>query len=731
MAAIQKIRSKGALLIGALGLALFAFIAEEFFRSIETTSAIERSQVGEAYGKKLSYQEYMELAEELDQVSKFQLMLNGKEPNLTGEQSEANREMVWEQFIQNTMIAHECEKLGLSVTDAEVQEALREGTAQSLQLMTPVFANQQTGEFDLAQLQQFLKEYDKALIQAQQSNNAEAVEQLQLLKDVWTYTEKQLRTELLASKFNLLFAMGFTSNPTVAKLHFDQRSTQKTALVAGIPYTSVDEKEITITDEELKAAYEPYKEKYYMPVPSRDIKYIDVAITASGADRSALMKEVRSYQALLEEGASVDSIVRVSNSLVPYTDLAMTKSAFRKYNDVFNAIETMEVGDVHPTSYTRSDNTISTFKLLSREQAPDSILFHQIVAIADTPEATKAQADSILTALQGGASFHDLALKYGQRSDSIWLTSKSYEAFGLNEQTCNYLSTLNSIPAGKAQVISNDQGAVVVEVLDRRAMVDKYKVAVVKCELKFSTKTYETELAKLNTFLAENKTLEQIEENAPKSGYTLVDRPGYSALSNTIPSEIGGSQARDCVRWIFDAAKAGEISRLYECGNSNDHLLVAAVASTNKVGSLPWDNATVKGFLSTLLLQEKKAEKLLAATKDVKGMSDFLQLEGAVSDTLSNQVFTGYSVLKGVNVAEPSLSAVLAKTEKGKTSAPIAGSAAVYVAKVIDSQTTPEEFDNDQEQSMLSQQMAQRSLREAYDYLTSIAGKIKDRRYEF
>lgn len=731
MAAIQKIRSKGALLIGALGLALFAFIAEEFFRSIETTSAIERSQVGEVYGKKLSYQEYMELVEEQDQVAKFQLMLQGKEATLTNEQSEANREQVWEQFIQNTMIEHECEKLGLSVTDAEVQEALREGTAQSLQLMAPVFANQQTHDFDLSQLQQFLKEYDKAIIQARQANNAEAVEQLQLLKNVWTYTEKQLRAELLASKFNLLFAMGFTSNPTVAKLHFDQRSAQKTAVVAAIPYTTIDEKEITITDQELKDAYEPYKEKYYMPVPSRDIKYIDVAITASGADRSALMKEVRSYQALLEEGANADSIVRVSNSIVQYSDLAMSKSAFRHYNDVFNAIETMEVGDVHPTSYTRRDNTITTFKLLAREQAPDSILYRQIVAIADTPDARKAQADSILTALQGGASFRDLALKYAQGSDSVWLTSQNYESFGLNEYSCNYLSTLSHIPAGTAQVISNDQGAVVAEVLDRRAMVDKYKVAIVKCELKFSTKTYETELSKLNTFLAENKTLEQIEENAPKSGYTLIDKPGYSALSNTIPSEIGGSQAKDCVRWIFNDAKAGEISNLYECGNANDHLLVAAVVSTNEVGSLPWDNVTVKGFLNTLLLQEKKAEKVLAATKDAKSVADFLKQDGVVTDTLSNQVFTGYPVLKGINVAEPTLSAILAKTEKGKTSAPFAGSAAVYIAKVIDAQTTPEEFDSNEEQSMISQQMAQRSLRDAYSYLTTRAAKVKDRRYEF
>ena len=52
MAALQTIRSKGALLVGVLGLALFAFIAEEFFRSLETTSNSNKSIVGEVYGRK-------------------------------------------------------------------------------------------------------------------------------------------------------------------------------------------------------------------------------------------------------------------------------------------------------------------------------------------------------------------------------------------------------------------------------------------------------------------------------------------------------------------------------------------------------------------------------------------------------------------------------------------------------------------------------------------------------
>ena len=44
--------------MGVLGLALFAFIAEEFFRSLETTSMVDRNQVGEVYGEKLSIKIY-------------------------------------------------------------------------------------------------------------------------------------------------------------------------------------------------------------------------------------------------------------------------------------------------------------------------------------------------------------------------------------------------------------------------------------------------------------------------------------------------------------------------------------------------------------------------------------------------------------------------------------------------------------------------------------------------
>lgn len=731
MAALQTIRSKGALLVGVLGLALFAFIAEEFFRSLETTSNSNKSIVGEVYGEKINIQDFQAAVDELSEVTKMQMRMQGQDGNLTDQQTEQLREQVWQQFVQKATIEHECNKLGIYVTDAEVQEAYRTGNAQSLQILAGIFRNQQTGAFDFAQLQDFLKNYNKTLNQAQQAQNSDAVEQIQMIKQLSDYAQKQLREELLANKFSMAFAMGFVSNPIAAKENFDERSIQKNVEVAALPYTTIDDKDIKVTDDELKAAYDEFKDNFYSPVPTRDIKLIDVTVMASAGDRAELMKKVQGFQQELQNGADVANVIRSSNSAVQYSNLALSKKAFQSMPDVAVALDSMAVGSVKAAYYNAQDNTINTIKLIAKEQAPDSILYRQIAAIKADPAERKAQADSILNALKSGASFADLAKKYGQSSDSVWISSSQYESFGMQDETASYISQLYKIGANGVQVISNDQGAAVVQVLDRKNVETKYNVAVVKCPLNFSKKTYEDELSRFNRFLAQNKDVASIEKNAAKSGYAVTDLPGYSPMQNLIATRIGGSGAKDCARWIFDGAEEGEVSKLYECGRNGDHLLVVCVTATNKKGYLPWDNKQVKDFLTQVVKQQKKAEKAMALAKNVKSVTDMQKLKGAVVATLTDQTMAGYAMVSGVNIPEPKLTGAIAKTAVGKTTRLVQGAAAVYVAKVTSQKRTADKFDANAEMNQVAQMNGQRAYQAAFSYLITNKSDMKDRRYEF
>lgn len=708
MATLQSIRSKGPLLVIVIGLALFAFIAGDAWKVLQPHQG--RQDVGEVNGEKLSAQEYQKMVDEFSEVIKLTNGLN----SLNEDQLTNVKDQVWNTYVTNQLIAGEAEKLGLTVTDKELQAVIDEGT-NPLLMQTP-FRNPQTGAFDKDMLKKFLVEYANL---GSSQMPAQYVEYYQKLGNFWTFVEKTLRQSLLASKYQNLIAKSLISNPVAAEDAFKGRTEQSDLLLAGVPYASISDSTITVSDEEIKNLYNERKESYKQPVETRDIQYIDVHVVPSAEDRGAVLKEVTEFTDQLDKTTTdYASFVRSTGSTVNYTGVAINKTSLPQ--DVAARLDSASVNEVYGPYYNAGDDSYNTFKILAKTTAPDSIQFRQIQVMADTEARRTELADSIFNAIKGGADFAEVAKAYGQTGEATWVNAMSWEGAALDADNLKYIQTLINQPVNELKNLKVGQANLILQVMSKKAMKPKYDVAVIKCPVEFSKETYNDAYNKFSQFVAQNTTLEDMKKNAEEAGYTVIPCSDFTSDSHYV-GNIHSTQ--EALRWIFNA-KAGEVSPLYECGD-NDHMIMVGVEAINKKGYVNINK--VANMLRNEIIRNKKAEQLMGQMKDFNSLAQIKEMKDAVSDSVKHVTFNAPAYISVTHASEPAISAYASKTDVEKVSAPIKGNAGVYMIQVYAKDKGSEEFDAKKEESALSS-MSSAYANQCISELRE-KGKVTDQRY--
>lgn len=714
MAALGKIRSKGGILVGAIGLALFAFLAGDAARSCDGIKGEARQQIGEILGKKISVQDYQKLIDEYQSAIKFTMQRD----NLTDQELKQVEDQVWQQLVSNRVIEADAEKVGLTVTEKEIQNVLNEGTNPML-VQTP-FVNQQTGRFDVNALKQFFDSYNKA-----KAAKSPQVEQMQPIYDYWLFVEKNLRAQLLGQKYQALLASCVLSNKAEAKMAFKDNNEESQIQLASLAYSTVKDADVKVTDDDLKAKYAELKPAFRQNVETRDIKFVDFQIKASAADRSQVVKEMNDFQKQLASAGDPAAVVSKSGSEIPYLGLPVSNKAYQQYPDIASKIDSLSVGTTGVVENAQ-DNTLNIIRVLSKAQLADSIQFRQINIAAATPDEARAKADSIQKALAGGADFDALAKRYGQTGEKVWFTGQQYEmAPSMNQDNRTFINALLNGEVNATQNLALTQGNIILQVLDKKAFTTKTTAAVIKKVVDFSKATRSNAYNKFSEFVAKSSTVADLEKNAPKSGYQVQSLNDISTAEHYVGGIPG---TRDALKWLFEA-KQGEVSPLYECGN-NDHLLVIALTAVHPQGYRSWDDAQVKEILKREVIKDKKAEKLMAKLKGVNSIAA-AQAKGAKVSSVNQITFAAPAFVQATGSVEPALSGAVAGTAAGKFSkAPVKGNAGVYVFQVVKkSMRAGSKYD----ETLVMQQAVQANMQLVGNFMQDLIlkAKVVDNRYLF
>ena len=678
MATLTTIRKHGAFLVIVIGIALFAFIAGDASKVLQPGQNAQN--VGIINGKKVDAQEYQELVEEYTQAVSF--MRGGA--SLTEEENAQVKDEVWGTLVTNSLIGAEAKKLGLTVTTAELQSVIDEGSHPLL--AQPPFRNEDNNRFDRDLLMKFLADYKTMDPEVMP---ADYVEYYNMLHIYWKFIENNILSDLLMQKYEALIVESQLSNPVAAEYNFNARNNHAEVAYTVVPFNSVADSLVKVSSSDIKRLYEAKKELYKQPAETRAIKYIDVTVKPSQADREALLAEVNEYAGQLATTEEIAAFVRLTNSEVAYSAVPVTAKALPE--DVAARLDSVKADEVYGPYYNAADDSYNAFRVLTKVQQPDSVQFRIIQAMDAT------SADSIFTAIKAtkkNANFAELAEKYGQTAEPVWMATSNIEGAAIEGDNATYFNTLFGMKKGELKQLSLGEAHLIIEVLDTKNPVEKYEVAVIKRPAYFSNETYADEYNKLSAFVASNQTLEDMEANAEEAGFRLYTN---SALSNTA-HVIGGVQGtREALRWAFGAEK-GEVSHIFEAGAS-DHLMVIAVADIHEAGYRP--AADMTDIFRLQATKDKKAELILADAKKVTTMDEARALNGAQSGTLPRVSFSSAAFISKSASNEAAVSGAAASLEEGELSAPIKGNNGIYFVQVVKKNNGTATFNAEGEQKTL------------------------------
>ena len=656
MAVLAKIRQRSALLIGAIALALFAFIIQDLIG--KGGIGQDTKDVGTVNDKDISFED-------------FRVKVSNVEKSGQGITSTQAANQVWDQEVSIALLTSEFEKLGLRAGEKHLIEVLK---ADQNIGGNPLFLNA-AGLFDLAKF----KEYFKA-----------NPEQAQFLQE----REKSAELNAKFQMYSTLVKASLYTTEAEGKLKYEMEANKVNfAYVAGL-YSTIKDSEVKVTDAEI-VDFMKKNEKKYKADPSREIEYVLLEDKASAQDEADVKAKITAllagsvvYNSKTGKNDTVAGFRTAANAIdfvnsnsdVPYDSTYVAKKDLPAVDadQLFNLAPGAVYG---PYKY---GNFYCISKSFGKRAGVNAKASHILISYEGTQvpnkreKRTKEQAlvkaQAVLAQVNANPDSF-MMLAFSNSDDSSAQQGGDLGYFGPNQMVKPFNDFVFGNAIGKVGLVETPFGFHIIRITDKQ---DGVRLATVAQKIQPSEATSDKIFTQATQFEmdAADKDFAKL---AKDMKLTIAAPVTVTGMEENFAS-LGNQRA--IVRWAFEeGSKVGSIKR-FELANIGH--VIARVKTIDDSGLAPVTQ--VRAYVEPILKNKKKAElikaKMTGSSIEAIAKANKTKVEQAANITMENPVF-------GLVGAEPKVVGTAFALAANKVSAPIEGATGVYVVKNVSTVKAP------------------------------------------
>ncbi len=664
MAILSKIREKTYILIGIIGLALFAFIVQGAFGN---GNSVKADVVGEINGEDISREEFSARLETY------------KSRNSSTTDMQASN-VVWEGFVRERIYKEQLTNAGIVVGEEDVWDNI---------IMMPYFQNDpsfknEVGLFDEEKVKEFIANMREDAIGADQNS----IEKLTWLN--WLNTENAIRQSVITTAYTSLVKSGLGTSLEEGKRDYLFSNTNITSEYVFVPYTAVADSLIKITNQDYQNYINEHKKEFLVDA-SRSIKYVKFNIVASDDDKKEIKKELSELIAGFKTAEDNKEFFDIEKSDLTINNNFLFKN--RLPIAISDSIVDGNIGDVFGPYEENGYFKIS--KIDAFKKMPDSVSASHILisyigsrsadaTTTQTEEQAKVTADSILKVVKRNKSKFAALAEDFSIDKSTAVNGGDLDWFVYTKMVAEFRDYCFSNKKGDMGIVKTDFGFHIIKINDQKNIQNTVKLVTISRQIVASELTADNFYQDAEIFASDLMGGQDFDELSREKNYIPLPANNLKILDEKVPGIIGNNN-RQIVRWAFEENTSKNDVERFDVDNG---YVVVMLSSKTEKGLASVND--VASRIKPILIRKKKAgiinNKMSTATLQDIAKENEVNVKKAINVTLASPTISGVG-------NEPAVVGAMSTAKVGEVVNHIEGQKGVFAIQVT-SRELPTELEN-------------------------------------